>query len=320
VIHLAGVNRPQHPDEFEIGNAGSVDDICKKLQNLGNSPKILLSSSIQADIDNPYGISKRHAENNLKQYAEKSQAECVIFRLKNLFGKWCRPNYNSVTATLCHNIANDLPIKISDPSIQIELTYIDDVVEAFIDEIEPKAPGLRYADPLPSIKITLGLLADKIKSYRDMRSDLRIPDFSDPFDRSLYATYLSYLSPREFGYELDFKSDERGSLAELIKSKYIGQIFVSHTKPGVTRGDHFHHTKTEKFIVLQGKAVIRFRQIQNDEIVEYKVRGEQYRVFDIPPGYTHSIENVGKVELVTLFWASEIFDLEKPDTIYLSVK
>jgi len=332
IIHLAGVNRPQKPDEFEPGNVGLIEEICDKLRNLGKAPKIVLSSSIQAELDNPYGISKRRAEEALRRFAEDTGAECVVYRFKNLFGKWCRPDYNSVTATFCHNIANDLPIQISDQAHEIDLTYIDDVVEAFVKEMEPGTPGFRFAQPLPSKRISLGELAEKIKSFREMRTRLNLPDFRDAFERVLYGAYLSYLNNQEFEYGLDMKSDQRGSLAEFLKSPSMGQIFISRTKPGITRGDHYHHTKTEKFLVLEGEAVIRFRHVQSGvgesesresevgEVIEYRVRGEDYQVVDIPPGYTHSIENVGQDELVTLFWASEMFDPGKPDTYFEKVE
>ena len=319
IIHLAGVNRPEDPKEFETGNAGSLKEICSKLQELGRAPNFILSSSIQVELDNPYGKSNRSAEEVLKCFAETTGAGCVVYRFKNLFGKWCRPNYNSVTATFCHNIANGLPIHISDPENEIELTYIDDVVEAFISELETVSPGFRFAQPLPSKCIGLGELAEKIRSFREMRTSLNLPDFRDTFERALYGTYLSYLNDKEFEYGLEKRSDQRGSLAEFLKSSSMGQIFVSRTKPGITRGDHYHHTKTEKFLVLQGTAVIRFRHIEGDDILEYRVRGEDYRVLDIPPGYTHSIENVGQDELVTLFWASEVFDPGKPDTCFEKV-
>ena len=316
IIHLAGVNRPEHPDEFETGNTGSIDEICSKLTDIGRAPKIMLSSSIQAELDNPYGVSKRGAEAVLKGFSESAGAECVVFRFKNLFGKWCRPNYNSVTATFCHNIANDLPIQISDPAHEIDLTHIDDVVDAFVAELEPGQGGFRFAPPLPSRRISLGELAEKIQAFRSMRSNLALPNFIDAFDRALYGTYLTYLDTGDFGYGLDIKSDPRGSLAEFLKSPSMGQIFVSRTRPGITRGDHYHHTKTEKFFVLQGTAIIRFRHITNGQVLEYRVRGEDYRVLDIPPGYTHSIENIGKDELVTLFWTNEPFDPNHPDTYF----
>ncbi|SMC43357.1 UDP-2-acetamido-2,6-beta-L-arabino-hexul-4-ose reductase [Desulfocicer vacuolatum DSM 3385] len=319
IIHLAGVNRPENPDEFETGNTGSIDEICLKLKLMNRSPKIVLSSSIQADLDNPYGISKRGAEELLQKFSEDTGAECVVHRFKNLFGMWCRPNYNSVTATFCHNIANNLPIQISDPAHEIDLTHIDDVVKAFINDIDSKTPGFRFAEPLCSTRITLGELAAKIQSFREMRTSLLLPDLNTDFDRALYGTYLTYLDEKKFEYGLDIKSDQRGSLAEFVKSPAIGQIFVSRTNPGVTRGDHYHHTKTEKFLVLEGEGVIRFRHIEKDEILEYPVCGENYQVVDIPPGYTHSIENIGKGVLVTLFWASEMFNPEKPDTCFEKV-
>ncbi len=316
IIHLAGVNRPRSEDEFRTGNSDFTEEICNTLRALGRSPKIVLASSIQAELNNPYGVSKRGAEEALRRFAEGSGAECVVYRFKNLFGKWCRPHYNSVTATFCHSIARGLPIQISDPSRELELTYVDDVVEALLSELKPGLPGFRFAPEIPGTSITLGELAKKMESFRDMRSDLHLPDFNSPFDRALYATYLSYLEGDAFGYGLDVKSDERGSLAEFLKSPSMGQIFISRTHPGVTRGNHYHHTKTEKFLVVEGEAVIRFRHIESDQIIEHRVRGEEYRVVDIPPGYTHSIENVGTCELVTLFWASERFDRDRPDTYF----
>ena len=221
-----------------------------------------------------------------------------------------------------YNLFLYLPIQISDPSNEIELTHIDDVVKAFVGEMESGISGFRFAKPLTSTRITLGELAAKIRSFRDMRTSLVLPDFSDTFERALYGTYLSYLNKDAFEYGLDIKSDQRGSLAEFLKSPFMGQIFVSRTEPGVTRGDHYHHTKTEKFLVLEGEAVIRFRSIQPEdcEVIEYPVSGDKYQVVDIPPGYTHSIENVGEGVLVTLFWASEVFDQGRPDTYFEKVK
>lgn len=319
IIHLAGVNRPENPDEFEIGNARSIDEICVKLKVIKRSPKIVLSSSIQAELDNPYGVSKRRAEKTLQRFAEDTGSECVVYRFKNLFGKWCLPNYNSVTATFCHNIANDLPVQISDPTYEIDLTHIDDVVNALIYEIQPVAPGFRIAEPLFSTPIKLGELASKIRSFRDMRTRLLLPDFSNNFVRALYGTYLTYLDEEDFEYGLSKRSDQRGSLAEFIKSPAIGQIFVSRTNPGITRGEHYHLNKTEKFLVLEGDAVVRLRNISANEIIKYTVSGENYQVIDIPPGYTHSIENVGTGILVTLFWSNEMFNLDKPDTYFEKV-
>lgn len=319
VFHLAGINRPDNPEDFHTGNTGSVEEICQKLKALNRQPKIVLTSSIQAMKDNPYGISKRRAEEVLQSYSDQTGASCVVYRFKNLFGKWCRPNYNSVTATFCHNIANNLPVFISNHAYEIDLTYIDDVVSALMGELNDSRQGFRFGDELSSFKITLGDLADLIKSFRDIRTSLLLPDFSHPFVRALYATYLSHLSADDFGYGLDIKTDERGSLAEFIKSPWGGQIFISHTKPGVTRGHHFHHTKTEKFMVIFGEGVIRFRHIDGTDVLEYPVKGEDYRVLDIPPGYTHSIENTGTGDMVTLFWASEMFNPEHMDTNFEKV-
>jgi len=315
VFHLAGVNRPQTVEEFQRGNAGFTAEICDQLEEFGRAPKIVLSSSVQAGLDNPYGVSKREAEEVLRRFCERTGAAGVVYRFKNLFGKWCRPNYNSVTATFCHNIAHDLPIQISDHSRELDLTYIDDVVAAFLAELDPPAkPGCRFADPLPSYTISLGELADRIRSFRDSRSGLLAPDFADPLNRRLYATYLSYLEPDDFAYSLDQKTDARGALAEFVKSPPFGQVFVSRTKPGVTRGNHYHDTKTEKFLVVEGEGIIRFRKLGTEEVLEYPVSGREFRVVDIPPGYTHSIENVGEGEMVTLFWACEVFDSSSSDT------
>ncbi|BDG03438.1 polysaccharide biosynthesis C-terminal domain-containing protein [Anaeromyxobacter oryzae] len=317
VFHLAGVNRPENVAEFATGNAGVTEAVCAALERKGRRPKIVLSSSIQAERDNPYGQSKRGAEEALEHFSARTGAECVVHRLKNLFGKWCRPNYNSVTATFCHNIAHDLPIQISDPGAVVDLTYVDDVVAAFLSELDaPPRSGFRFAEPLVSHQVTLGELAETIRGFRAHRTTLRLPDFSSPFVRALYATYLSYVEPGEHGYQLDIKADTRGSLAEFLKSPCFGQIFISRTKPGITRGNHYHHTKTEKFLVVQGEGLIRLRQIDGPAVIEFRVRGEDYRVVDIPPGYTHSIENVGAGEMVTLFWSSEVFDPSRTDTIF----
>jgi UDP-2-acetamido-2,6-beta-L-arabino-hexul-4-ose reductase len=323
IFHLAGVNRPKNDEEFKSGNAGLTEEICAILQRLESNPKIILASSIHAELDNAYGSSKLQAELALQAFAETTGARAVVYRFKNLFGKWCRPNYNSVTATFCHNIAHGLPVAISDPDRLIELTYIDDVVSALIGEI-PSAEGeletgFAFGAELTAYPIILGELAGLITSFRESRQTLLLPGFDSPLVRALYATYLSYLEGEDFAYPLQVRSDERGSLAEMMKSKAFGQIFVSRTKPGITRGNHYHHTKTEKFMVVEGDAVIRFRQIDGTEVIEHRVSGKEFRVVDIPPGYTHHITNVGACELVTLFWASEIFNSEKADTYFLQV-
>jgi UDP-2-acetamido-2,6-beta-L-arabino-hexul-4-ose reductase len=318
VYHLAGVNRPRSIEEFEIGNAGLTRDICEILCELGRTPLIVMSSSIQAALENPYGVSKRHAEDRLREFAAQSGAQVAIYRLKNVFGKWCRPNYNSVVATFCHNIANDLPIQISDPGRDLDLVYVDDVVGAFLGEL-PSPSRSHCRREIPSCQVTLGDLAGRIQSFHEMRVNLLAPDFAVRFNQQLYATYLSYVPEEVRRQRLDIKTDQRGCLAEFIKSKHFGQIFVSRTKPGITRGNHYHHLKTEKFLVVEGEGIVRMRHLESREVVEYGVRGESLQVIDIPPGYTHSIENVGRGDMVTLFWASEVFDPDCPDTYFLPV-
>lgn len=320
VFHLAGVNRPKAEVEFETGNAGLTRTICQTLADLRKTPKVVFTSSIQASLDNPYGISKRKAEDELVQFSRSTGAEVAIYRMRNLFGKWCRPNYNSVTATFCYNVAHGLPVEISDPAREIELVYIDDVVRTFLAELDPTPSECRYRDIPRYTKITLGELAALVRSFGDIRKSLVLPNLADRFVQELYATYLSYLEPADFAYELDVKTDERGILAEFLKSKAFGQIFLSRTKPGITRGNHYHHTKTEKFLVVEGDAVVRFKSIiDSDRVIEYQVSGTSPKVVDIPPGFTHSIENVGTADLVTLFWASELFDPARPDTVYQAV-
>jgi UDP-2-acetamido-2,6-beta-L-arabino-hexul-4-ose reductase len=328
IFHLAGVNRPEKPEDYLEGNAGFTKKLCGRLQAMGRTPQIIFFSSIQADLDNPYGVSKRKAEEALVDFSGRTGARVVIFRMKNIFGKWCRPNYNSVVATFCHNIARNLPITISNPDNQLTLVYVDDVCAAIMEatglgrstptHLIASSDGV-YAGVAPEFKITLGELADTIRSFRATRDSLRVPAFDDPLIYRLYATYLSYLEGPDFAYKLDLKIDNRGCLAEFLKSPSFGQIFVSRTKPGITRGNHYHHTKTEKFLVVQGTAIIRFRNIQESKIIEHHADGQHFIVVDIPPGYTHSIENVGEEELVTLFWSNQIFDPEQPDTYYEEV-
>jgi len=326
IWHLAGVNRPKEEVEFQTGNEGFTKDLLDMLRMMNRRPAIIFSSSIQATLDNPYGRSKRQSEVVIEEWVAGSGAQAFIFRLPNLFGKWCRPNYNSVTATFCHNIAKGLPITVSDPDRQLELAYVDDVVDAMVSLVSctPDRSGsstgkTRWPQNPRLFKITLGELAARIISFRETRTSLKLPDFGDDLNRCLYATYLSYLDPSNFAYSLDRKIDSRGSLAEFIKHESGGQIFVSRTGPGITRGNHYHHTKTEKFLVLEGQAMVRFRAPQGPEVIEYRVDGRDFCVIDIPPGYTHSIENLGTADLVTLFWANEVFDLSRPDTYFLPV-
>jgi UDP-2-acetamido-2,6-beta-L-arabino-hexul-4-ose reductase len=327
IFHLAGVNRPQHEDEFRKVNIDLSRQICDVLHTSNKKSLVIFSSSVQVTLDNPYGRSKKTAEDEFFQLNKDSGISVAVFRLPGVFGKWCRPNYNSVVATFCHNIARGLAITISDPDHIIELVYIDDVIEAFLHVMDGKiAPGI---DGFYSVKktysITLGRLADTIRFFRESRKSLQLSDFNDSLIRSLYATYLSYLKESNFAYDLDIKTDNRGSLAEFLKSPSFGQIFVSRTRPGITRGNHYHDAKVEKFAVLEGDAIIRFRSIlpeiggQKSEVIEYPVSGREFKVVDIPPGYTHSIENVGSNDLIVLFWADEIFDSSSPDTFSMPV-
>lgn len=321
VLHLAGVNRPKQVEEFQTGNADLTAYIVNTLQKAGRKAPVVLSSSTQASQDNPYGRSKKQAEGTVFDYARATGAEVYVYRLPNLFGKWSRPNYNSVVSTFCYNISHDLPIQINNPDHLLELAYIDDVISAFMGAMQGRVQrtdeGFCYIPR--TFQITLQGLADLIRSFRASRNTSVLPDMNDPLTRFLYTTYLSYLDVTNFSYFADMKTDDRGWLFELIKAPNMGQIFVSQTKPGITRGGHYHHTKVEKFVVVQGEALIRFRKIDSSEIVEYPVSGEKIEIVDIPPGYTHDITNTGQTDVITLFWANEIFDPANPDTYYLKV-
>ena len=321
VFHLAGVNRPEDIKEFELGNISLTKAVASILEQFKRNIPIVFSSSIQATLDNPYGISKKKAEDMLIEYSQKNDAKVYIYRFPNVFGKWCRPNYNSVVATFCHNISHGLDISISDVNKEIELVYIDDVVDGFLGILvdENMHKDKYYYRIERTFRITLGALAEKIYQLRDMRKSLVVPDLSDDLMKCLYATYLSYLDKDDFSCKLDIKADQRGSLAELIKSDHFGQIFLSTTHKGVIRGNHYHNTKVEKFCVLKGEAVIKFRHILEDEVLSYHVSGDEIEIVDIPPGYTHSIENLGNDEMIVLFWANQIFDPDKPDTYYSEV-
>lgn len=317
IFHLAGVNRPVAIEEFEHGNAGLTAKLCDILLALKRAPLVVFASSIQVSLDNPYGRSKLQAEKSIREFGARTGARIQIHRLKNVFGKWSRSNYNSVVATFCHNIANELPIELSDPDREIELVYIEDVIDRFLESA--LNADMREVPDIASVRLTLSELAGRIQAFHDWRQTLVCPEFAIRFNQQLYATYLSYVPAERRNQQLVARTDARGSLAEFIKSKQIGQIFVSRTKTGVTRGNHYHHTKAEKFLVLEGEALIRMRRIDSSEVNEYRVRGDHFQVVDIPPGNTHSIENIGVNELVTLFWSSEIFDPDRPDTFFLPV-
>lgn len=325
VFHLAGVNRPEQEGDFFTGNVASLDALFAALDELPATerpaarPLIVLSSSTQATHDNPYGRSKLAAEQALDAYAARTGTPAVIYRLPGVFGKWCRPNYNSVVATFCHNVARNLPITISDPARVVELVYIDDIVAQFMTHLEGQAVGVTRGEVRQAFTASLGELAERIRGFRAMRDTLLVADASDPFTRRLLGTYTSYLPPGDLAYQLQKRTDDRGTLAELLKSPHFGQMFVSRTNPGFTRGNHYHDIKVEKFCVLDGDAVIRFRPILGDEVTEHRVLGTDFKVVDIPPGMTHSIENVGSSEMIVLFWASEILDPQRPDAHNLEV-
>lgn len=322
VFHLAGVNRPKEQREFMEGNFGFTSDLLDTLKKHNNTCPIMLSSSIQAELDNPYGASKKAGEDLLFQYGKETGAKVFIYRFPNVFGKWCRPNYNSAVATFCHNIAHDLSVQVNDPNHPMTLVYIDDVVEELINCLVVKANKEGDYCKVPvEHQIKLGEIVDLIKSFKDSRTTLQVPDLSDPITKKLYSTYLSYLPEGSFSYPLKMNVDERGSFTEFLKSSDRGQVSINISKPGITKGEHWHHTKNEKFLVVSGTGVIRFRKIDEpSEVIEYHVSGDKLEVVDIPVGYTHNIENLGEADMVTVMWVNEVFDSENPDTYFEKVQ
>lgn len=315
VFHLAGVNRPKDNSEFQTGNAEFTQHLLELLAN-GKKPPVLMSGSTQAALDNPYGLSKRAAEVAVESYGARTGATIYLYRLTNAFGKWSRPNYNSAVATFCYNIARGLPITVSDPLKEIRLVYIDDIVSEFLRALEGK-PTLGqggFCLVEPEHAVTLGRMVELLQSFHDSRDTLDLPNQSDPFVRKLFATYQSFLPPDGFAYQPTTHTDDRGSFTELLHMGGYGQISVNVSKPHIVKGEHWHHTKHEKFIVVAGCGVIRFRNACSGEVYEYPVNGGMPTVVDIPPGYTHNIENLGETDMVTLMWASEAFDPNKPDT------
>ncbi len=320
VFHLAGVNRPKDESEFMEGNFGFTLTLLEKLKKYGNICPVMISSSIQAKLDNPYGRSKKAGEDLLFNYSQETGARVLVYRFPNVFGKWCRPNYNSAIATFCHNIARDLPITVNDPKVVLNLVYIDDLVNELINALEGKENRIGDFCEVPVVyTVTLGKIVELIYSFKKSREELSIPDMSDEFTKKLYSTYLSYLPEDQFSYVLKMNVDNRGSFTEFIRTLDRGQVSINISKPGITKGNHWHHTKNEKFLVVSGNGVIRFRKIDSDEDIEYFVSGDKLEVVDIPPGYTHNIENLGDTDMVTIMWANEPFDPENPDTYYLEV-
>ncbi len=317
VMHLAGINRPKSEDEFTTGNVGLTGELVELLKKDGRNIPLLISSSIQAERDNPYGKSKKEAEDLVFAYGKEIGANVYVFRLDNAFGKWCKPNYNSVVATFCYNVAHNLDIQINDPNALIRFVYIDDICEEFISCINKKSTN-DYLKVSTYYDETIGDLAKYLKSFKESRNDLQVPNMSD-FEKKLYSTYLSYLPENEFSYDLNSHEDARGSFTEFLRTENQGQVSINISHPGIVKGNHYHHTKNEKFLVVKGEGVIRFRKINTTEVIEYHVSDKKLEVVDIPVGYTHNIENTGKEDMVTIMWANEAFDPNHPDTYYEEV-
>jgi len=320
VFHLAGVNRPKDEKEFMEGNFGFTSELLDLLKNHNNKAPVLITSSVQAKLDIPYGKSKKAGEDLLFDYSKETGTDVYVYRLHNLFGKWSRPNYNTVVATFCYNIARNMEIQINNPDAELNLCYIDDVLEEFIKVLDgnPTKEDSYCIVPV-NHHIRLGELAEKIKGFKESRKNSSVPNMKDELTKKLYSTYLSFLPKDDFAYDLKMNVDNRGSFTEFIRTPERGQVSVNVSKPGITKGNHWHHTKNEKFLVVSGEGLIRFRKINEDEIIEYRVSGDKLQVVDIPTGYTHSIVNVGETDLVTVMWVNECFNPEKPDTYYLEV-
>ncbi|EGI2115018.1 capsular polysaccharide biosynthesis protein CapF [Listeria monocytogenes] len=320
VFHLAGVNRPQNESEFEEGNLGFTSTLLNTLDKYENDCPVMFASSTQATLDNAYGRSKRAAEDLIFAHAKSNNSKALIYRFPNVFGKWCKPNYNSAIATFCYNIARDLPITVNDPSVKMNLVYIDDVVEELIRGLDDHHNVVdNFCEVPTTYTTTLGEIVELIESYKKSREERSIPNMHEALSKKLYSTYLSYLPEDQFSYDLKMNVDQRGSFTEFIKTIDRGQVSINVSKPGITKGNHWHHTKNEKFLVVSGQGVIRFRKINSERVIEYFVSGERLEVVDIPTGYTHNIENLGDTDMVTVMWANELFDPERPDTYYLEV-
>ena len=335
VFNLAGVNRPQNPEEFMQGNFGFASTLLDTLKKHNNKCPILLSSSIQATLigryDSDYGRSKKAGEDLFFEYEKETGANVLVYRFPNLFGKWCRPNYNSAVATFCNNIANDLPITVNDPAVELELLYIDDLVDEMFCALEGKAhkctfdgiktvlceDGKFYAAPVTH-RVTLGEIVKLLESFRDVPTSLVMPEIPyNSFAKKLYSTYLSYLPKEKASFELKMNVDARGSFTELLKTEKCGQFSVNISKPGITKGQHWHNTKWEFFIVVSGKGLIQQRKVGSDEVLNFNVSGEKIEAVHMLPGYTHNIINLSETEdLVTVMWANECFDPNKPDTFF----
>lgn len=315
VIHLAGINRPENPSEFVTGNAGLTQALCEAVKKSGRQIPVIYSSSIQAERENDYGSSKRAGEEALLALNEATGNPVYIYRLPNVFGKWAHPNYNSAVATFCYNIVRDLPVQINDPDAVINLVYVDDVVSHFLSLLEGKKGdnGL-FVEIEPVYQITVGGLAEQLNQFKATRDNLITEPVGTGLTRALYSTYVSYLPPERFTYTVPQHGDERGVFVEMLKTRDAGQFSFFTAYPGVTRGGHYHHSKTEKFLVIKGKACFRFRHMLTGEFYELFTAGDKPEIVETVPGWTHDITNVGNDELVCMLWANEIFDRDNPDT------
>lgn len=326
VFHLAGINRPQDPEEFVTGNASLTQVLCNAVAQVATTSEkkvpVVFASSIQAVLNNPYGQSKRAAEDSLFALERRHGVPVHVFRLPNVFGKWCKPNYNSVVATFCHNIACSLPIQINESSSPVTLVYVDDVISRFMqlmDGADAAVDAEGFATVAPQYTSTVGDLARLIRSFKDSRFTLMTERVGTGLIRALYATYVSYLPAGLFAYSVPQHSDLRGRFVEMLKTSDSGQFSYFTAHPGVTRGGHYHHTKTEKFLVIKGRALFRFRHLLTDQVVEIHTTGDIPQIVDTIPGWSHDVTNVGNDELVVMLWANENFDRERPDTIACKV-
>jgi UDP-2-acetamido-2,6-beta-L-arabino-hexul-4-ose reductase len=319
VVHLAGENRPLDPAAFDVVNTGLTQRLCDTLQSMGKRIPVFFSSSAQAEHDNPYGRSKRASEEALAQLAKSNGNPVAIYRLPGVFGKWCRPNYNSVVATFCHNKAHDLPVQINDNQTRVRLVYVDDVVNAFLQALQEPITGLSHPAVAPEYTITLGELSDQIDAFKSCRSSLVSERVGTGLTRALYATYVSYIPVEKFSYGVPAHGDARGIFVEMLKTPDAGQFSYFTAYPGITRGGHYHHTKTEKFLVIKGHARFGFRHMLTNEVHYLETRGEQPQIVETVPGWTHDITNIGTEEMVVMLWANEIFERDKPDTYACAV-
>jgi UDP-2-acetamido-2,6-beta-L-arabino-hexul-4-ose reductase len=315
VFHLAGVNRPPNVDEFAVGNAGVTAQLCEQLQALARSVPVVYASSSQAALDNPYGLSKRAAEDALFAYQQATGAKVRVYRLPNVFGKWCKPNYNSAIATFCYNTLHDLPITINDPDASLQLVYIDDLIDAWVNCLTDLSWESGFGPIAPVYETTVGEVAAQIRSFKQSRENLTTAAVGTGLVRALYSTYVSYFPTPAFSYLVPQHGDARGVFVEMLKTSDSGQFSFFTAHPGVTRGDHYHHTKTEKFLVIKGTARFGFRHVLTGETYELVTRGESSEIVETVPGWTHNITNVGDDEMIVMLWANEIFDRQKPDTI-----